>query len=167
MPQQGTLAAARRAHDSGELRARDFQIDAFQDFHAMRARVDCLGKAVCLNHGCIMDGLSTFYYGIQMRIVSLFAGLLVLCACGSAPSPTPEPTPDAEREAARSAQPGPARDDRPAIVAFGDSLTAGFGADAGKSYPDFLQQELDRRGLRYRVVNGDRKSTRLKSSHLG
>ena len=38
-------------------------------------------------------------------------------------------------------------------MAFGDSLTAGFGADAGKSYPDFLQQELDRRGLRYRVVN--------------
>ena len=39
------------------------------------------------------------------------------------------------------------------IVAFGDSLTAGFGADPGKSYPDFLQQELDRRGLRYHVVN--------------
>jgi acyl-CoA thioesterase-1 len=38
-------------------------------------------------------------------------------------------------------------------MAFGDSLTAGFGADTGKSYPDFLQQELDRRGLRYRVVN--------------
>jgi acyl-CoA thioesterase-1 len=39
------------------------------------------------------------------------------------------------------------------IVAFGDSLTAGFGADSGKSYPDYLQQELDRRGLRYRAVN--------------
>lgn len=26
-------------------------------------------------------------------------------------------------------------------------------ADPGKSYPDFLQQEIDRRGLRYRVVN--------------
>jgi acyl-CoA thioesterase-1 len=38
------------------------------------------------------------------------------------------------------------------IVAFGDSLTAGFGADSGKSYPDYLQQELDRRGLRYRAV---------------
>jgi acyl-CoA thioesterase-1 len=88
-----------------------------------------------------------------MRIVSLLAGLLVLGACGSAPRPTPEPAPEAAREAARPAQPGPARDDRPAIVAFGDSLTAGFGADAGKSYPDFLQQELDRRGLRYRVVN--------------
>ena len=88
-----------------------------------------------------------------MRILSLFAGLLVWSACGSAPRPTPEPAPEAAREAARPAQPGPARDDRPAIVAFGDSLTAGFGADAGKSYPDFLQQELDRRGLRYRVVN--------------
>jgi acyl-CoA thioesterase-1 len=39
------------------------------------------------------------------------------------------------------------------IVAFGDSLSAGFGADPGKSYPDFLQKDLDRQGLRYRVVN--------------
>src|SRR5215475_2952739 len=44
-------------------------------------------------------------------------------------------------------------DNRPVIVAFGDSLTAGFGADPGKSYPDFLQQEVDRRGYRYRVMN--------------
>ena len=88
-----------------------------------------------------------------MRIVSLFAGLLALNACGSAPRPTPEPAPEAAREAARPAQPAPARDDRPVIVAFGDSLTAGFGAETGKSYPDFLQQELDRRSLRYRVVN--------------
>ena len=46
-----------------------------------------------------------------------------------------------------------AADSRRVIVAFGDSLTAGFGADPGKSYPDFLQKELDRRGLAYRVVN--------------
>jgi len=38
-------------------------------------------------------------------------------------------------------------------VAFGDSLSAGFGADPGKSYPDFLQKEIDRRGYVYRVVN--------------
>ncbi|HEY0794924.1 MAG TPA: arylesterase [Acidisarcina sp.] len=44
-------------------------------------------------------------------------------------------------------------DTRPIIVAFGDSLTAGFGADPGQSYPDFLQRELDARGYRYRVVN--------------
>jgi acyl-CoA thioesterase-1 len=89
-----------------------------------------------------------------MRIVSLLAGLLVLGGCGSAPGPTPEPAPSVTREATPPAQPGPAPDHRRVIVAFGDSLTAGFGADPGKSYPDFLQQELDRRGLRYRVVNG-------------
>jgi len=88
-----------------------------------------------------------------MRVVCLLAGLLVLCACASAPGPTPEPAPGAAREAAPPAQPRIAPDNRPVIVAFGDSLTAGFGADPGASYPDFLQQELDRRGLRYRVVN--------------
>ncbi len=50
-------------------------------------------------------------------------------------------------------------DTRPVIVCFGDSLTAGFGLDAGQSYPDLLQRELDRRGYKYRVenlgVNGD------------
>ena len=50
-------------------------------------------------------------------------------------------------------QPARAADPRPAIVCFGDSLTAGFGVDPGKSYPDLLQQEVDRRGYRYRVVN--------------
>jgi acyl-CoA thioesterase I len=44
-------------------------------------------------------------------------------------------------------------DTRPAIVAFGDSLTAGFGAEAGKSYPDHLQKLLDKNGYHYRVVN--------------
>ncbi len=39
------------------------------------------------------------------------------------------------------------------IVCFGDSLTAGFGADEGESYPDFLQTDLDWAGFHYRVVN--------------
>ena len=38
------------------------------------------------------------------------------------------------------------------IVAFGDSLTAGFGAEPGNSYPDFLQKDLDRAGLKWHVV---------------
>ncbi len=84
-----------------------------------------------------------------MRLAVLLASLLVLSACDSAP----EPPRHAAREAAPPAQTAPPLDNRPAIVAFGDSLTAGFGADPGKSYPDFLQQEIDRRGLRYRVVN--------------
>ncbi|MGD0438043.1 MAG: arylesterase [Bryobacteraceae bacterium] len=44
-------------------------------------------------------------------------------------------------------------DSRPVIVAFGDSLTAGFGAEPGNSFPDYLQKELDRSGLRWRVAN--------------
>jgi acyl-CoA thioesterase I len=41
----------------------------------------------------------------------------------------------------------------PTIVCFGDSITAGYGADPGHSYPDYLQADLDTRGYRYRVVN--------------
>lgn len=44
-------------------------------------------------------------------------------------------------------------DTRPVIVAFGDSLSAGFGAPPGKSFPDFLQKDLDAAGLHWRVVN--------------
>jgi acyl-CoA thioesterase I len=85
-----------------------------------------------------------------MRLASLLAGFLFMIACGSSPGPPAHPPRGGETEPAPQS---PAPDDRPAIVAFGDSLTAGFGADTGKSYPDFLQQELDRRGYRYRVVN--------------
>jgi acyl-CoA thioesterase I len=43
--------------------------------------------------------------------------------------------------------------DRPRIICFGDSLTAGYGLDPGESYPDLLQREIDRGGYHYRVVN--------------
>jgi acyl-CoA thioesterase I len=39
------------------------------------------------------------------------------------------------------------------IVAFGDSLTAGYGVASGDSYPARLQRRLDELGYRYRVVN--------------
>ncbi len=44
-------------------------------------------------------------------------------------------------------------DTRPVIVAFGDSLTAGYGAPRGESYPDYLQRDLDQAGYHYRVAN--------------
>lgn len=70
----------------------------------------------------------------------------MLAGCGDGPRKPEGPAPAAARQAAVA-------DRRPIIAAFGDSLSAGFGADPGKSYPDYLQKELDRRGLRYRVVN--------------
>jgi acyl-CoA thioesterase-1 len=46
-----------------------------------------------------------------------------------------------------------AADSRPRIVCFGDSLTAGYGTEAGQTYPDYLQADLDKLGYGYRVVN--------------
>ncbi len=46
-----------------------------------------------------------------------------------------------------------AQDKRPLVVCFGDSLTAGYGTEAGQTYPDYLQVDLDSRGYKYRVVN--------------
>jgi acyl-CoA thioesterase-1 len=42
---------------------------------------------------------------------------------------------------------------RPKIVAFGDSLTAGFGLTEKESYPFLLQQKLKADGYDYEVVN--------------
>lgn len=42
---------------------------------------------------------------------------------------------------------------RPKIVAFGDSLTAGFGLTERESYPYLLQQRLNADGYNYEVVN--------------
>jgi len=46
-----------------------------------------------------------------------------------------------------------ASDNRPRIVAFGDSLTAGFGVQADESYPAQLQRRLDNLGYHYRMIN--------------
>ncbi len=44
-------------------------------------------------------------------------------------------------------------DSRPVILAFGDSLTAGYGVPPGSGYPDLLQRRLDGLGYKYRVVS--------------
>lgn len=43
---------------------------------------------------------------------------------------------------------------RPKIVAFGDSLTAGFGLLEKESYPYLLQEKLKAEGYDYEVING-------------
>jgi acyl-CoA thioesterase I len=44
-------------------------------------------------------------------------------------------------------------DTRPVILAFGDSLTSGYGVPPGLGYPEQLQKKLDAGGYSYRVVN--------------
>jgi acyl-CoA thioesterase-1 len=41
----------------------------------------------------------------------------------------------------------------PKIIAFGDSLTAGYGLPPSESYPALLQKKIDSDGYQYQVVN--------------
>ena len=71
--------------------------------------------------------------------------MLVLTSCrGEAPKGAPPVSP-----------PAPSKPDKslPKIVAFGDSLTAGFGLPQGANYPALLQKKLDADGFGYEVVN--------------
>lgn len=75
------------------------------------------------------------------------AALLAGCAAtadrpGTAPKSEPKPLITPAAAAAR-----------PKIVAFGDSLTAGFGLTEKESYPYLLQQQLNADGYNYEVVN--------------
>ena len=66
---------------------------------------------------------------------------LVFACCNNKSTPPPE----------HSAAP-PAKQ-RPKIVAFGDSLTAGLGLTAKETYPAKLQEMLNSAGYEYEVVN--------------
>jgi len=43
--------------------------------------------------------------------------------------------------------------DRPVLVCYGDSITAGNGLEADQAYPAFLQKKLDALGYHYKVIN--------------
>jgi acyl-CoA thioesterase I len=91
--------------------------------------------------------------------------LIALCSCdrSNAPStPPPSLSPPRDGFGQRlgtdvTAQPGRPKTqvsaERPRIVAFGNSLTAGLGVTPDESYPAQLQRKLDTAGYLYRVVN--------------
>ncbi len=90
------------------------------------------------------------------RLLFIAVFLLPVCACNRQPQPALSPdVPSSQATAAPPSTQSTALSDdsRPVLVAFGDSLTAGYGAEPDNSYPDYLQKELDARGYRYRVVN--------------
>jgi len=95
---------------------------------------------------------------LPYRLTFAVALAVALLACGGSanrPQSGVENQFQASSEPVRSsAAASPTETDtRPVIAAFGDSLSAGFGLEAGKSYPDDLQRLLDTAGYRYRVVN--------------
>ena len=84
----------------------------------------------------------------------VFAVVLFYVGCST---PDSVPRKDVTERPEASPAPAPAKslpaDDRPVIAAFGDSLSAGFGAEPGKSFPDFVQRLIDKAGYQYRIFN--------------
>src|SRR5215207_10070250 len=96
---------------------------------------------------------------IRCHIRSAFAALVLVAAlvagCSPAkPDPVPPPGPPeiGAPVAPEPVRPGPSLP-RQKVVAFGDSLTAGFGLEKSRSYPAQLQRLLDEGGYNYEVVN--------------
>lgn len=85
------------------------------------------------------------------KSLSLLCLILLLTGCGVFKKEPQSPAPPVQTETPPpAAQP---TDDRPVILAFGDSLTAGQGVPREENYPSRLQAELDARGYSYRVAN--------------
>jgi acyl-CoA thioesterase-1 len=82
-------------------------------------------------------------------LAAVLAGLAMAVACGREaprePAPVRAPEP---RQDARPVRPPP-----PRVVFLGDSLTAGYGLDAGEDYPSLVRLRLREAGIAADVVN--------------
>ena len=90
---------------------------------------------------------------MAIKITTLIATLslsALTAACGSEVEIVNNPERDPNPTDAILAEIDP---NLPVILAFGDSLTAGHGVDRQLSYPAQLQNELDRLGYDYNIVN--------------
>lgn len=81
-------------------------------------------------------------------ILSFISSALIFSACGAS-SAEKQTNPRSEKPLSMPQ----INSGKPKIVAFGDSLTAGFGLTEKESYPFLLQQKLAADGYEYEVVN--------------
>ena len=85
-----------------------------------------------------------------IRIAALFSfisSMIIFSSCGVS---------TAEQQANKNVEKKPPVQivsDRPKIIAFGTSLTAGFGLAEKESYPYLLQEQLKADGFNYEVIN--------------
>ena len=85
-----------------------------------------------------------------LRYVSLLLAVQFIAACSAEPTPSPQPKMEAsERAPAPTAEVAGER----LVLAFGDSLYAGYGLGQGQSFPAVLQKQLEGQGIPARVVN--------------
>jgi acyl-CoA thioesterase-1 len=88
------------------------------------------------------------YFLFYIALIAPF----ILTACGGEP-PKESSGPPQPPQPAAAASPASPKKSLPKIIAFGDSLTAGFGLPVEASYPSLLQDRLNRDGFEYEVVN--------------
>jgi acyl-CoA thioesterase-1 len=82
-----------------------------------------------------------------IAFLSFISGALFLTGCGSSAAEV-----DSKRRNENVSMPE-ISSNKPKIVAFGDSLTAGFGLAERESYPYLLQEKLKTDGFDYEVIN--------------
>ena len=86
---------------------------------------------------------------VRFSIILSFAlSLVFTSACGISTAEQ-----QANKKIERKPPPAQVVSDRKKIVAFGDSLTAGFGLTEKESYPYLLQEKLNADGYNYEVIN--------------
>lgn len=81
-------------------------------------------------------------------ILSFIFSAIIFSACGVSTAEKPTNV-----NASKKQPPAQVLSGKPKIVAFGDSLTAGFGLAEKESYPYLLQEKLNADGYNYEVVN--------------
>ena len=87
---------------------------------------------------------------VSSRFILSLALCTILSGCGGRKNAIP---PQTEKAAAPLPVETVKPDTRPVIVAFGDSLSAGYGLDAGKSFPDNVQRLIDSSKFNWQIVN--------------
>lgn len=85
---------------------------------------------------------------IRYAAAAALGQALMLAGCDR-PEPTPTPAPSATATETARRPAGPER----LVLAFGDSLYAGYGLDRGQSLPDAVQARLRRDGINATIVN--------------
>jgi acyl-CoA thioesterase I len=101
---------------------------------------------------------SVMIMAVSSRLMLLAVLTFALTACGGQVNNDREvaqtsQTAQAPQTQYPERQPAPVSDTRPTIIAFGDSISAGYGVAQGKTYPEVLQHLLDAAGYQYRVEN--------------
>jgi acyl-CoA thioesterase-1 len=67
---------------------------------------------------------------------------------------TQSPSKQPPEAASKQAPEAPSKEvTKKVLVVFGDSISAGYGVPAGRSYPDDLQRKIDDAGYAWRIVN--------------